>query len=876
MSVPVRLNLAAKEFNISIDRVISFLESKGYSIENKPTTKLLEEQYIALQEEFMGDKTKKIKIDKITETTKEEQEAIKKEYAEKHGKIETVSPSLKGPKIVGKIEPVVKKTEVEIKEVEKKKEKVEEAPKVEEIKTEKATEEKPDSKEESTGKSPKTKAPEETPDNNRIVTKYAVLSGVKSTGNIDISKFEKKPTPKKEEESDAAKKKRKRIVSSPTNNQQPHQKNNNSHKKNKSKGAKTEKIEASEEEIQKQIKETLERLTSGSKSKGAKHRKAKRELRREESIEENEQIDKESKTIQVSEYITPNELSSLMDINVNEIISTCMSIDLMVSINQKLDSETIKLLAEEFGFEVEFISAEEEDNWEEEIYQDIAEEERPPVVTIMGHVDHGKTSLLDYIRKTNIVSKESGGITQGIGAYSVNFDSGKKITFLDTPGHEAFTAMRARGTKITDIVIIVIAADDKVMPMTKEAISHAEAAGVPIIFAITKIDKPNSAPEKLKEQLAGINYLVEDWGGKIQSQEISSKSGKGINDLLEKILLEAEVLELKSPYSAPASGTVIEATLEKGRGYISTLLVEKGTLSKGDFVLAGSCVGKVKAMFDEIGKETKKATPSIPVLTLGLDGAPQAGDKFRVFENEKDAKQLATRRQQIIREQNVRTKKHITLEEIGRRLKVGEFKEINLIIRADMDGSIEALSGSLQRLSTQEVGVNIIHKGLGQITESDVLLASASNAIIIGFQVRPSTAAKKLAETEDIEIRLYSVIYQAIEEIKESMEGMLSVKFVEEIVGNVEVRDIFKISKLGTIAGCYVTTGKITSKSSIRIIREGVVIHTGTLSSLKRFKDDVKEVTKEYECGLSIENYNQIEVGDTIEVFEQREVQQKL
>ena len=583
-----------------------------------------------------------------------------------------------------------------------------------------------------------------------------------------------------------------------------------------------------------------------------------------------------SKTIKVTEFITVGEIATLMEISSTEIISACMSLGIMVTMNQRLDAETLSIVADEFGYQVEFVKTELEENIDEE--EDVEEDlkSRAPIVTVMGHVDHGKTSLLDYIREENVIAGESGGITQHIGAYSVTLKDDQKITFLDTPGHEAFTAMRARGAQVTDIAIIVVAADDDIMPQTKEAISHAQAAGVPIIFAINKIDKPNSNPEKIKEALAGMNLMVEDWGGKIQSQDISALKGTGIKELLEKVLLEAEILELKANPNRKSKGTVVEAFLDKGRGYVSTILVQTGTLNVGDYILAGKHSGKIKAMFDERGNALDAVPPSSPVSVLGLDGAPQAGDNFNVLEDEKEAKQIAAKRTQLQREQNVRTQRHITLDEIGRRIALGEFKELNLILKGDVDGSVEALTDSLQKLSTEEIQVNIIHKGVGAITESDVLLASASDAIVIGFNVRPMGNARSIADKEEIDIRSYSIIYDAINDVKDAMEGMLSPEMKEEITGTAEIRETYKISKVGTVAGCMVMTGKIFRNSGIRIIREGVVIHSGFLSSLKRFKDDAKEVAKGYDCGLQVKNYNEIQEGDTLECFQEVAVKKKL
>lgn len=636
------------------------------------------------------------------------------------------------------------------------------------------------------------------------------------------------------------------------------------------------KVEISEEDVQRQIKDTLSKITPKGKSKGSKYRKSKREMNRQSLLADADRAELESHIIKVTEFVTANELASLMNVQVNEIISTCMSLGLFVSINQRLDAETISVVADEFGFEVEFISVEVQEAIEQETDHESDLEPRPPVVTVMGHVDHGKTSLLDYIRKTNIIAGEAGGITQHIGAYKVVLDNGKTITFLDTPGHEAFTAMRARGAQGADMAIIVIAADDAVMPQTIEAINHAAAAGVPMVFAINKIDREGANPEKIKEQLAGMNYLVEDWGGKYQSQEISAKKGIGITELLEKVLLESEMLDLKANPEKNALGTVIESSLDKGRGFVNTILVQGGTLKVGDIVLAGSYFGKVKAMFNERGGVITTAGPSEPVLILGLNGAPQAGDKFHVLGTEREAREIATKREQLQREQELRTRKHITLDEIGRRIAIGNFQELNIIVKGDVDGSIEALSDSLIKLSTPEIQVNIIHKAVGQISESDILLATASNAIVIGFQVRPSLNARKLAEKEGIEIRLYSIIYDAINELRAAMEGMLSPEIKEEITGTLEVLEAFKITKVGTIAGCIVRDGKIYRNSKVRIIRDGIVVYDGLLGSLKRFKDDAKEVVSGLECGLNIDNYNDIKAADIIEAYTSREVKKTL
>ena len=598
---------------------------------------------------------------------------------------------------------------------------------------------------------------------------------------------------------------------------------------------------------------------------------------RQKTEDELAQQEAESKVLKVTEFITVGEIATLMEVGGTEIISACMSLGIMVTMNQRLDAETLSIVAEEFGYKVEFVKSDLEETFEEEVEEDAADlTHRAPIVTVMGHVDHGKTSLLDYIREENVIAGESGGITQHIGAYSVTLKSDQKITFLDTPGHEAFTAMRARGAQVTDIAIIVIAADDDIMPQTKEAISHAQAAGVPIIFAINKVDKQTANPDKIKERLASMNLMVEEWGGKIQSQDISALKGTGVEELLEKVLLEAELLELKANPNRKSKGTVVEAYLDKGRGYVSTILVQTGTLKIGDYILAGKHSGKVKAMFDERGNHVDEAPPSTPISILGLDGAPQAGDNFNVLEDEREAKQIAAKRTQLLREQNVRTQRHITLDEIGRRIALGDFQELNIILKGDVDGSVEALTDSLQKLSTEEIQVNIIHKGVGAITESDVLLASASDAIVIGFNVRPMGNARAVAEKEEIDIRSYSIIYDAINDVKDAMEGMLSPEMKEEVTGTAEIRETYKISKIGTIAGCMVTSGKIYRNSGVRIIREGIVVYTGALASLKRFKDDVKEVAKGYDCGLQIKNYNDIKVEDTIEFYQEVAVKKTL
>ncbi len=634
--------------------------------------------------------------------------------------------------------------------------------------------------------------------------------------------------------------------------------------------------EVSDEDVAKQVKETLARLTSKGKNKAAKYRKEKRELAHSRQMELESRELEESKVLKLTEFVTANELASMMNVSVNQVIATCMSVGIMVSINQRLDAETINLVAEEFGFQTEFVSAsvaqavaEEADNEEDLV-------PRPPIVTVMGHVDHGKTSLLDYIRKSNVIAGEAGGITQHIGAYNVQLEDGRRITFLDTPGHEAFTAMRARGAKVTDIAIIIVAADDDVMPQTKEAINHASAAGVPIVFAINKIDKPAANPDKIKEELANMNYLVEEWGGKYQSQDISAKKGIGVNELMEKVLLEAEMLDLKANPDRKATGSIIESTLDKGRGYVATVLVSNGTLKVGDIVLAGTHYGKIKAMFNERNQRIKQAAPSEPALILGLNGAPTAGDTFHVIETEQEAREIASKREQLQREQGIRTQKLLTLDEVGRRIALGGFQELNIIVKGDVDGSIEALSDSLIKLSTEKIQVNVIHKAVGQISESDVSLAAASNAIIIGFQVRPSASARKFAEQEGVDIRLYSIIYDAIEQVKDAMAGMLAPEVKEQVTATIEVLEVFRISKVGTVAGGMVKEGKVKRTDKARLIRDGIVVYTGTINALKRFKDDVKEVSVNYECGISLTNYNDIKVGDIIEAYEEIEVKATL
>jgi len=850
----VRLNKALRELNISIDRAIDFLESKGHQIEKRPTSKISEEIYELLCGEFQIDADHKVASKEVAEAQIKEKEELR---LKKEEELDEINKKKKEQEIITAASKVTKF---------KKFGKIDLDPK--------SKKEKPSDDKESKSKE-ESKTKEEKPDP-AVADNYKKLSGLKSTGEtIDLSKFKEDSTSEKQEEKPKPKKKRKRITSSPKGGDQKQKSKSSVRARVKSK--KGVKEEPNEEEVQKQIKETLEKLQGKSvKGKAAKYRREKREQHRQKSEEELAVLEEESKVIKVTEFVTANEIATMMNVPSTDIISACMTLGIMVTLNQRLDAETLSIVAEEFGYKVEFVTAEAEEV-PEQVLDDLKDlKPRAPIITVMGHVDHGKTSLLDYIRKENVIAGESGGITQHIGAYSVELNEGQKIAFLDTPGHEAFTAMRARGAQVTDLAIIVVAADDDIMPQTKEAISHAQAASVPIVFAINKIDKPDANPDKIKEGLSNMNLLVEDWGGKIQSHDISAKTGDGVNELLEKVLLEAELLELKANPDRNASGTVVEAFLDKGRGYVSTILVQAGTLKIGDFVLAGKNTGKVKAMFDERGNTLEIAGPSTPVSILGLDGAAQAGDNFSVYNDEREAKQIATKRNQLQREQSVRTQRHITLDEIGRRIALGEFKELNIILKGDVDGSVEALTDSFEKLSTEEIQVNIIHKGVGAITESDVLLASASDALVIGFNVRPMGNAREVAEKEEIDIRTYSIIYDAINELKDAMEGLLSPDIKEEITGLCEVRDIFKISKLGTIAGCMVTKGSILRNSDVRLIREGVVIFSGSLQSLKRFKDDVKEVKKGYDCGLQINDFKDIKVGDEIEGFINVEIKKKL
>ena len=917
----MRLNKVLREFNISLDRAVEYLSSKGYEVESRPTTKISSEEYQILLDEFQKDKSKKVASKEVGEEKRKEKEEIRiaseRELEEKQKKIEAskklikAEVKLKGPKTLGKIDlegktakpneeksPQDKKEvtipankEISVKNEETTEVKITDSSASKIIKKEISTEKKEvlpvkeqekvsaPTKKETNVKIDETKKSEKSiTESEKVVTQYKKLDGPKITGEkIDLTQF-KKPEKKKKETTDADKEKRskrRRISKGPAkgNGRGGNQNNRGGRKK----PAHTPKEEPSEAEVQKQVRETLEKLQGkSSKGKGAKYRREKRDVHRQKTEDDQALQDAESKLLKVTEFVTVSEVATMMDVPVTQIISACMSLGMMVTMNQRLDAETLTIVADEFDYSVEFITADIEESIqvEEDAPEDLTN--RAPIVTVMGHVDHGKTSLLDYVRKENVIAGESGGITQHIGAYSVTLEDGQQITFLDTPGHEAFTAMRARGTQVTDLAIIVIAADDDIMPQTKEAISHAQAAGVPIVFAINKIDRPTANPDKIKEGLAQMNLLVEDWGGKIQSHDISAKTGDGVNELLEKVLLEAELLELKANPNKVANGTVVEAFLDKGRGYVSTILVQGGTLKIGDYLLAGQCSGKVRAMHDERGNKIQEAGPATPISILGLDGAPQAGDKFNVFDDEREAKGIASKRTQLQREQSVRTQRHITLDEIGRRIALGDFKELNVILKGDVDGSVEALTDSFLKLSTDEIQVNIIHKGVGAITESDVLLASASDAIIIGFNVRPMGNARQIADKEEIDIRMYSIIYAAINDLKDAMEGMLSPEMKEEITGTAEIRETFKISKIGTIAGCMVINGKIYKDSGIRLIREGVVVYTGELSSLKRFKDDAKEVAKGYDCGMQIKNYNDIKENDVIECFREIAIKKKL
>ena len=845
MSVIKRLSKVARELNVGISTIVEFLGSQGKEVSANPNTKIDEELYMLLLEEFHKEKFEKEKADKVnidkperTVITISKEEQAKSE--EKVDKIEAKADKLSGLSVVGKIDLDTKPAKKE-----------------------------PDSEKEV--KDPEVKSDDEPKEEiSTIKAEAKKLSGPTVLGKINLPVEKEKKKSDDDNDSDSSRRKRKRIKK--VNVEKAGRRASKEHKKT-TKGP--QKTEVSEEEIQKEIRETLARLSSKGKSKASKFRREKRQAVSEKIEQEEIRAEAEKNVLKLTEFVTVSELALMMSKSPNEVIGTLMSIGIFASINQRLDAETLTMVAEEYGFEVEFVSADVTASVIEDTQDPALMVDRPPIVTVMGHVDHGKTSLLDYIRNADVTSGEAGGITQHIGAYSVKHNK-KLITFLDTPGHEAFTAMRARGAQVTDVAIIIIAADDRVMPQTKEAINHAQAAGVPMVFALNKCDRPSANPDKIKEELSAMNILVEDWGGKYQCQEISAKSGNGIEDLLEKVLLESELLELKADPETHAKGTVIEASLDKGRGFVTTLLVQYGTLTVGDSLIAGTEFGKIKAMHDENGRPVKEAGPSRPVSVLGMNGASSAGDVFNVMTDEKEIKQIALKRQQLQREQGLRTTKHITLDEIGRRIALGDFQELNVIVKGDVDGSIEALSDSLLKLSQESIQINVIHKAVGQITESDILLASASDAIVIGFQVRPSAGARKLAEKEEIDIRLYSIIYKAIEEIKEAMEGMLSPEFKEEIVATAEIRETFKISKVGTIAGCYVVEGKINRNHKVRIIRDGIVVYSGELGSLKRFKDDVKEVQHGYECGLNIDKFNDIKVGDVVEAYEEVEVNRKL
>jgi translation initiation factor IF-2 len=926
----IRLSQAARKLNVGHNTILDFLGKKGFEVENNPNAKLTPEQFVMLSKEFASSATDKLEASGLSIGVKhndniafeQEKEAKKRVEDEerimiknlgskreepKSDKVERDKPKLEGIKVVGKIElekkPVAKAEvatpEAEKPPVEEKKPVIEEKPVVapeppKKVEAPVVEEKKP----EPVVVPSKEIVIPQPPEQELIKAKADKLKGLKVVDKIELPVDKKKDAPvasSDTQKDNKGKRPRKRIPSPNDQPQQtgqrpPHQPGQRPHQgqgqqrgssqaPQKGKGPlppRVQKEEPSEKEIQDQIRATLAKLSGGQKkASGAKYRREKRQAYSDAQEQQSIQDQEASKILRVTEFISANDLASLMNVSVNEVISACLSLGMFVSINQRLDAEAITVISDEFGYNVQFTSAEEEADIEEEDSEEDLQH-RAPIVTIMGHVDHGKTSLLDYIRNTKVTAQEAGGITQHIGAYDVITRSGHKIAFLDTPGHEAFTAMRARGAKITDIAIIVVAADDDVMPQTKEAINHAQVAGVPIVIAINKVDKPTANPDKIRESLNKINILVEEWGGKYQSQEISAKSGAGIEDLLEKVLLEAEMLNLKANPDKKAAGSIIEASLDKGRGYVATVMVQTGTLKIGDIMLAGAHYGRVKAMFDDTGKKVMEVGPSTPVVVLGLDGAPQAGEKFSVMETDREARELASKRGQLLREQSIRTKKHITLDEIGRRLAIGSFKQLNVIVKGDVDGSVEALSDSLLKLSTPEIQVAIIHRGVGQISESDVLLASASDAVIVGFQVRPSLAAKRLAENEEIEIRLYSIIYDAINDVRAAMEGMLAPETEEVIVGNAEVREVFKISKVGTIAGCMVTDGSIKRSNPIRLIRDGIVTYAGKLHSLKRHKDDASEVKSGFDCGIGIDGFNDILEGDVIESYEQREVKRTL
>ena len=904
----IRLSQAARKLNVGHGTILDFLSKKGYEVENNPNAKLTPEQVALLSKEFASSATEKLEasglsigvkhadagqVEREKEVTKkraEEEESnimiknlgskeLKAKEEPKPEKVEREKAKLEGIKVVGKID-------LEKKPAKEPEPQATKAP--EHVPEEVKPPETADVVKPVTGAIDVQPAAEEKPEQELIKGRADKLQGLKVLDRIQLPEKKKDaPVASSDAQKDAkGKRPRKRISTDAPQSgtglppdQRPRPMGHGHGQRGRGpQQPRIQKAEPTEKEIQDQIKATLAKLSGGGNKKGsgAKYRREKRQANSDAQEQQMLQEQEASKTLKVTEFISANDLASLMDVSVNDVISTCLSLGMFVSINQRLDAEAITVIADEFGYAVQFTSAEEELDVDEDVDADDDLQPRAPIVTIMGHVDHGKTSLLDYIRNTKVTASEAGGITQHVGAYDVTTKSGHKIAFLDTPGHEAFTAMRARGAKLTDIAIIVVAADDDVMPQTKEAINHAQVAGVPIVVAINKIDKPAANPDKIRESLSKANILVEEWGGKYQSQEISAKSGQGIDSLLEKVLLEAELLNLRANPDRKAVGSVIEATLDKGRGYVSTIMVQAGTLHVGDIIVSGANYGRVKAMFDDTGKRVAEALPSTPVVVLGLDGAPQAGEKVTVVDSDREAREIATKRGQIMREQSIRTKKHITLDEIGRRLAIGNFKQLNVIVKGDVDGSVEALTDSLLKLSTQEIQVAIIHKGVGQISESDVLLASASDAIILGFQVRPSAAARRVAENEEIEIRLYSIIYDAINDVRAAMEGMLAPETEEVIVGNAEVREVFKISKVGTIAGCMVTDGSIKRSNPMRLIRDGIVVYAGKLGSLKRHKDDASEVKSGFDCGIGIDGFNDMQVGDVIESYEQREVKRTL
>lgn len=931
--MPVRLSKVSKEFNVGLQRIVDTLQEQGHEVEANLNAKISDEQYDLLKAAFGADKEQRTEAEKLFQNRREEKRAEREEEraerqvestettkAPSEPKAETsadteapsttndAEKTTPGLKIVGKIEldETPRKTSKK-KEANPKKESESTTPAATTAAVEATTlpatpapvePSKTEEKEEATPQTSSEAAPQgEETDGVFRLNSEPQLTGPKVLGTIDLSAINATTRPKKktkeERKKEAAasgdKKKRNRIgkervdVSAEAkkntgNATRGGQQQGSNNANNKKKGGKNAPVAApSDEDVARQVKETLARLQAkGAGKKGAKYRKEKRDAARERQEEEMMKRDAESSVLKLTEFVTANELATMMDVPVTKVIGTCMSIGIFVSINQRLDQETIEMVAEEFGFTTEFVSAEVQEAIVEEADREEDLRERAPIVTVMGHVDHGKTSLLDHIRNANVIAGEAGGITQHIGAYNVRLKNGREITFLDTPGHEAFTAMRARGAQVTDIAIIIIAADDNVMPQTKEAINHAVAAGVPIVFAINKIDKPGANPDAIKTTLASMNYLVEEWGGKYQSQDISAKSGLGVYELLEKVLLEADLLELKANPDRHAVGTIIESSLDKGRGYVSTILVSNGTLRQGDIIVAGTHYGRVKALFNERGSRVDQVAPSHAATILGFNGAPQAGDQFNVMETEQEAREIANKRLQLQREQNLRTSKMLTLDEIGRRLQLGDYQEINIVIKGDVDGSVQALSDSLIRLSTESIAINVIHKGVGQISENDVTLAAASKAVIIAFQVRPSAGARKLAERDGVDIRQYSIIYDAIEDVQEAMEGMLKPIVKEEITAMVEVRQVFHISKVGYIAGAYVIDGKVSRQNKARLIRDGVVVFTGEIAALKRFKDDVKEVTTNFECGISLQGCNDIKEGDIIETFQEVEVKQKL